>query len=260
VTAPLPPRRSLLVGAIALVALVSCKSKAVAPGECAYDSDCGESQVCQEEVCVTVSCVASTDCDIGQYCDDTYNCSSGCSADSDCLAGETCDLDSNSCEAYGCRDTQLDCSYGQYCDVATGTCYDADAPLCEECIVNGDCGGLGNECLPTEYTGINCDAAERNSCSDPGMECYIVEASEDPCQNDNQCELGWYCDNIGTGTGKVCHRDECITSTCTMTCDATGDGTDCPRGFQCYDAYGNGQGYCLGECAWMADKGYLSSN
>ncbi len=77
---------------------------------CSKNSECEVGQVCLEEECKTVECISSAECDIGKHCTADYTCTAGCEEDTDCLAGETCN--DGTCEAYGCRNTQLDCGYG----------------------------------------------------------------------------------------------------------------------------------------------------
>jgi len=49
------------------------------------------------------------------------------------MAGESCDLSSNTCEAYGCRDTHLDCEIGEICNANSGDCYDDPGGTCDSC-------------------------------------------------------------------------------------------------------------------------------
>jgi hypothetical protein len=49
------------------------------------------------------------------------------------MAGESCDMNTNTCEEYGCRDTQLDCPIGEYCDTGSGDCYDDPYGSCDSC-------------------------------------------------------------------------------------------------------------------------------
>ena len=242
-----------------VVTVVSCTTKKVYEGDCEYNSDCEAGQVCREATCQTVDCIEATDCSFGQYCTEMNACESGCKDNNDCLAGETCNVETNVCEAYGCRETQLDCGYGEYCDVTTGTCYEASEQTCDTCSRDQEC-GTGGGCIPTIFTGEACDAADANACGgDPSNGCWIMEMGDscNPLRGDADCEAGWYCDLFDTFSA-YCHRDECITSTCTVTCDVNSGSTDeCPRGFGCSDYLGTGQGYCAGDCGWMLEKGHL---
>lgn len=117
--------------------------------ECIDNGQCDEFQACIEDVCVDVECLGSAICDIGEYCNDkTYTCVDGCLEDADCMAGETCDPDTRTCEAYGCRSTELDCGVGTECNVATGECEAVNA--CNSCNANNvnSCVGQGTQyCL-----------------------------------------------------------------------------------------------------------------
>ena len=52
-------------------------------------------------------CLTSLDCSFQQYCNTTYSCIDGCESDTDCYSGEQCNKNTNTCESYGCRSTQL---------------------------------------------------------------------------------------------------------------------------------------------------------
>ena len=73
----------------------------------------------------------------------------------------------------------------------------------------------------------------------------------------DECEAGWYCDLLHASGTNVCHRDECITNICSVTCNLSAATDECPRGFSCYDWLSTGQGYCIGDCEWILAKGYL---
>ncbi len=141
--------------------LLACSAGTTEVPECIDHGECAEGQACIADVCLDVDCMASAECDIGQYCNpETFACIDGCLADDDCKAGETCQTDTRTCEAYGCRSTELDCPAGSNCDEVTGECNPVD--ICGSCNVNNvnSCqGGPGNKqyCLPyDDMTEGNC--------------------------------------------------------------------------------------------------------
>ena len=115
-----------------LAALLSGCNGATGPA-CADNAQCNN-QACIEGVCRDVDCLASSECQLYEYCHpEEYTCTPGCSEDTDCLAGESCDMSSNTCEGYGCRDTQLDCEIGEFCNASSGDCYDDPYGTCDTC-------------------------------------------------------------------------------------------------------------------------------
>ncbi len=202
------------------------KDTSTAGAECANNADCGDAELCLSEVCTPVDCSTSADCSLEQYCDGQFLCADGCAADSDCLAGNTCDVETNTCEPYGCRSTELDCQYGETCDPTTGACVASTEPLCTSCDV-----GAGN-----------------SACGQQGT-CLIADVG-DTCNRDSDCEAGQYCDRLSTGSSSYCHTDYC-----SQACNPLED-DPCPRGFTCTDV-GNGQNVCFGDCSYMLDNGLL---
>lgn len=194
---------------------------------CEYHSDCGDGELCNDDSeCEEVECTSSDDCASGKYCGSRFECLDGCEGDSDCLAGETC-TDQHECQAYGCRTTELDCMYGEKCNESTGECDDALGENCSTCnILNfgSDCGG------PSE--------------------CWWMYDGGD-CNNANDCEPGYACDDLDLDGRKECHRSFCL-----ETCNPNAE-EPCPRGFQCGDVTGTGDYYCFADCEFMVDNGYL---
>jgi hypothetical protein len=137
--------RTLLLSAVAFTVtflLAACGTRAELG--CRDNAECAQGEACilppavdgvaQPGTCQDVECLASAECGIREYCDpDTYVCRAGCTQDVDCRAGETCNTDSNTCEAYGCRDTELDCSVGERCNAVTGQCERDARDLCAPC-------------------------------------------------------------------------------------------------------------------------------
>lgn len=127
-------RRFFLVGVTLSALFASSCNPGPATPACVDNGDCGEGEACLLETCTPVDCLSSSDCRIREYCDDeTYVCRAGCSSDTDCIAGEACDLASNTCESYGCRDTELDCAIGEHCSAVTGECTRDPKGHCDRC-------------------------------------------------------------------------------------------------------------------------------
>ena len=148
--------------------------------ECVDNGDCnGTSEACLENSCVEVDCLSSASCELQQFCDETYTCASGCSEDTDCLAGEDC-VD-GTCEAYGCRNTQLDCEFGEICNENTGNCQPASGLHCDTCdywSTFGICSGSA-ACVPFDefasesYCLETCNPNASNQCP-RGFECLDI--------------------------------------------------------------------------------------
>lgn len=158
-----------------VAALVGCGGDSDTP-ECIDNGYCAEGQACVDDVCEDVECLTSAICDVGEYCNDqTYSCVDGCVESADCVAGETCNTDTRTCEAYGCRNTELDCPVGSTCNEGTGEC--DEAHVCD-----------------------SCNANNVNSCQTPGTESYCL-VWDDPaegwcfpvCGANGLCPSGFYC-------------------------------------------------------------------
>ncbi len=158
-----------------VAALVACGGDSDSL-ECIDNGYCDEGQACIEDVCEDVDCLTSAICDVGEYCNEkTYSCVDGCLEDADCVAGETCNPDSRTCEAYGCRNTELDCPVGTTCNTGTGDCDDVN--VCQSCNQNNV-----------------------NSCQTPGVTSYCL-VWDDPsegwcfpeCGAGDTCPSGFYC-------------------------------------------------------------------
>lgn len=252
----------ILLALVAVFGLQACGTGSKAT-ECISNADCEGVAVCTEEgTCDEVECLSSNDCDIFQYCDDDNECQDGCDEDADCLAGFSCDLETNECEEYGCRSTQLDCEYGQYCDQVTGTCYDDDRGLCQTCDIFSGGGCPGGDCYVSSTSGY-CDIDFGGADCGVDQDCAIFDVDESAtCWSDGDCPANSQCDFMdlngdGFGDGYYCHTDYCFTSACFFTCDPSEGGEACPRGFQCVDFGDGSPPVCLGDCDFMTSGGYL---
>ena len=109
-------------------------------------------------------------------------------------------MESHSCNAYGCRDTQLDCAIGEVCDTTTGQCYVADDNLCASTCdyTNPRCDGA-DSCIPTSFVGA-CNVQNGNAGCPANSPCLIVEVDEAHVldwlgfPDNSACPSGWYCD------------------------------------------------------------------
>lgn len=168
--------------AIVLIAMMAIGCGTSSGPECIDNGDCSDGQACLLEVCEDVECLASEDCNIREYCNtETYVCRAGCEDDGDCIAGESCDTASNTCEEYGCRDTQLDCAIGEICREVTGECEFAHAGHCDRCEpdpfaweMNGTCANRNAVC--GTYDGVE------SFCFQP-----CVQGQADACPRGYEC-------------------------------------------------------------------------
>jgi hypothetical protein len=166
--------------------MAGCGGGTAAPA-CRDNGDCGENQACIVDlgICQDVDCLDSSSCGRREYCDETtFVCRAGCAEDSDCDAGEACNLVSNTCEPYGCRDTELDCSIGETCNEVTGECVRDPRGHCDLC-------------TPDFWT-------PAGSCRDSGAFClYVDEAAIDAyclleCAAATDCPRGYQCVDAGS--------------------------------------------------------------
>lgn len=215
----------LLLLSLCLVGVVGCKGNKGAA--CTYRSDCADLEACVDGTCEAVECFDSTDCAEGKFCTQGRTCKAGCGSDLDCVAGETCN-DNNECAVYACRDTELDCAYGQYCQ-SSGECVDSKKPHCD-----------------------TCDATINVDCGDNDTACVVWDAPKTCNGSDSDCPSGYACD-LFPDFQYYCHQDRCL-----VTCDPD-DADPCPRGFACIDGIleGDPNAYCVGDCDYMSDNGYL---
>jgi hypothetical protein len=159
----------------------------------------------------------------------------------DCRTGEACIA--GTCQQVGCL-TSADCDVRQYCEVGLQVCLDG-------CRVDDDC-----------LAGETCDPRERRcevyGCRDTQLDCYYNEVCDPatgwcetsdeahckPCNNDNVCGDG-ACFDFG--------KPETY---CLVACNPNQPDT-CPRGYDCADATGLNDFYCIGWCPLYDEFGYL---
>jgi len=241
--------RTILCVLLSVLFVFSCNTateqEPVAGDACANTSECGDGQLCLSEVCTDVGCTVSEDCAFQQYCDESFACVDGCGDSSDCIAGQECDVASNTCVDYGCRDSNLDCGYGEFCDTTTGECYPDERRHCGSCDVasTGNQCGQGSQCTAW-LSGGECDG--RNG----GEEVFgvIIEWGNGDCAPGQHCDPFTH-DQVATGIG-YCHEDYCV-----VPCEISQEEA-CPRGFDCYDVFGDGSfDGCVGDCSYMLENG-----
>lgn len=230
---------------------------------CSDNADCQDMEVCvrtnpsRPGVCADVECVTNEHCDLGAYCSSApdYVCTPGCNADDDCRAGQTCNVSTNSCQAYGCRDTELDCAYGEFC--TNGSCVADTAPHCDgscDPFTPNSC-GAGNACAAWNLHG-SCNLSNNDSDCGNNQYCGAFEIDESSsCDSlfNTGCPTGWNCgyfdlNNDGIGDSEVCYEGSCFDTRCLVGC---ANQTECPRGYQCADIGLGGQ-HCTADCDYMA--------
>lgn len=242
---------------LSLIALTGCNPNNSNTIECTDHGQCGELQACIDNKCTDVQCLSSTDCELSSYCvgegPNAFSCKEGCSTNDDCLAGENCNVESNTCEAYGCRSTTLDCPAGQSCDEATGDCFEVD--VCKKtCDVYESGCGAGFECAVVS-TPKTCK--KDIDCADLGEKigCDMFLTSNQGCYKLADCPEGTD-ECFGAIQGFL--EGECVTSYCHIDyclpkCMPSDD--SCPAGFTCSE--GQTGYYCWGDCEYFIDNGYL---
>jgi hypothetical protein len=137
--------------------------------ECNQEESCDFGDICVGGQCVSGHCSTSAQCPMEFYCKNR-SCTAGCKTDGDCIPGSRCDLESDTCVAKPCVDSQVDCGYREFCNTATGECYDAGNLYCKPCDRDNqveDC-GADNECW-AGYCGVDC--SEGRACPG-GFDCY----------------------------------------------------------------------------------------
>ena len=167
-------------------ALSACNGGGGASIECVDNADCTDGEACLLNVCEPVQCLSSESCAIREFCDtDTYVCRAGCEADEDCQAGESCNVGTNTCEVYGCRDTNLDCAIGEVCSPVSGQCQYAHNGHCDTCEpdllwgdVNGSCQDRDAFCLTFDGEDFFCF----QECTPGANDCprgYVCDGTQD---------------------------------------------------------------------------------
>ena len=169
------------LGVSAGLGLSACDGGAAAL-ECVDNGDCSDGEACLLNACEPVQCLASAGCGIGESCvTETYVCRIGCVEDGDCRAGETCNTGSNTCESYGCRDTQLDCAIGESCNLVTGECVRDGRGHCDMCDPDPWGFDLRGTCIDRDAMCLTFD----------GLDFFCFQS----CSDNNPCPRGYICDD-----------------------------------------------------------------
>jgi hypothetical protein len=253
--------------------------------ECVGDGDCGEGEVCTDNVCVPdVECTVDADCNDdnpcttdtctegvcsndqiacpqGQSCNPaTGNCEDiACTSDADCNDGFSCTEDT--CNAGTCEYTNIDarCNDGQFC-TGTETCDPADPDAdAAGCVATGNpCEGATPVCVEAEDDCRACDPeAAENECDD-GIAC-----TEDVCEKDGSCtntpDNAECDDDLFCTLNDVCDPENenadangCVYTGNPCNCD-DGDECDVKGGYKlCSETANDGAGGCE-DCEANAD-------
>lgn len=158
----------------------------------------------------------------------------------DCAAGEGCL--GGSCEAVECVSSES-CDLRSFCDLNSYTCRDG----CEEdadCVAGELCDTEVHQCAPY-------------GCRDTQLDCYYNEVC---VQSSGWCELDPdpHCkpctSDAVCGEGNCFQFDTAAQTYCLLYCDSN---EDCPRGYECADAAGDGTLYCTAWCPTYDELGYL---
>jgi hypothetical protein len=201
---------------------------------CRDASDCtveaGQLAACIRNACEAVECLSSADCALGSWCpaaDGDFSCKPGCETNDDCHAGESCSAE-GTCEAYGCRNTNLDCWIGEVCNQATGECEESPEPHCAVC------NGVGEWEFEDQGTLDPCDDewTGHGGCGGDGAQCGPFTDGGDqycmvPCGADDSCPRGYTCQDVP------------ISFNTQLTCGFMIEGSSrvCVSGFGCEDLY-----------------------
>lgn len=229
----------------------------VSDAECVNSVDCPDGKLCRDGECQVVECLSSSDCDLEYFCADNGQCEDGCASDDDCLAGDSCDVSEQECEAYECRNTELDCDIGEFCDEVSGSCYDDAFDHCESCnaqqayVTPPD----GAECIFFEATDACTILLEVDPFS--GMVTNVGETTG--CGDGEVCGAEEYVD-VDWNTFMQIYSGTCYVTNKYKTCSMSSAEDDCPRGFDCWeDIFGDNTGVdiCFGDCEFYLDNGYL---
>ena len=216
-----------------LLLVIGCRFSDKAEQPCYNSADCSDGEKCFSGQCLEVDCFHSEDCLFGEYCAEDYECKTGCFVDGDCHSGDGCNVNSNQCESYGCRDSQLDCRIGEFCIDAT--CQVSEPSPCQTCSYEEWTEGMepDQECVLYSFAeGSSCDWRQNTGCPEH-LNCYPDD-----------------------GLGLV-EEGICVNAFAFLRCQTQ---TDCPRGFFCKeDIYQNGGGVnvCWADCRFYLEQGYF---
>jgi Cys-rich repeat protein len=231
-------------------------------GEGETDNGCADDvPACDEsgETPVCVECQVDVDCGSGRICDEASNTCIACIDDTDGGLDDGCGTEDPVCDdttvgaetCVTCEDNMSSGDTDNGCDDGAPACDESgEAPVCVECIADGDC-GEGTVCDAGSNTCIACidntDGGQDNGCDAADPVCDDTTVGAETCltcednmgigDTDNGCEAGApACDESGEAPvcvecqadgdcaeGSVC--DE-ATNTCTACIDDTDGGQD----------------------------------
>ena len=210
---------------------------------CAADADCGQGGSC-DLTNPAGYCSSSCGGQKNLACPSNAHCTSSvclltCAAPADCRTGFACTTDSSGLKSCTpkCTDTSQ-CGNGLKCDTTAGACVEggpAAGKLGGACTSDPDCAasvGAGSFCATAAngYPGGYCSSVCNSSdsvCTAGGMngQCVAFPDEKDclsKCTSPADCRSGYYCYDLGGGSGGVCNPK------CTQNTDCTG-GTVCDK-------------------------------
>ena len=144
--------------------------------ECSHHIDCEISEVCENQVCVSIpeeetidnNCVDTNDCPFGMFCD------LGIALCVDCLVDDHCDL-GFTCTDGVCFEIPVE-------EPESGMCQeDSECPMGYTCIEG--------ECIPIQNQGVSCTS--QDDCDIYGRVCLDGECV--PCDDDILCPSNLVC-------------------------------------------------------------------
>jgi putative metal-binding protein len=238
------------------------------PQSCGNDQECYPFGLydCLGETC-TRQCLADSDCPYPYICGPGSQCVCEnspsdnclfCEEEQDCISvvGETVPCENNTCEvpctnADECPNpTDFYCGHNQLCSCLP------PADGCLWCQDSEDCSKYGMFCEPFSDVGVI--GATAQACS---TACFLDEhcpagwfcwGNEDGMKQGWCIQRGCLCNQIGCdpgvepspceALGLECLTDEHGISSCSRQCG--GVYQDCPIGYYCYSASGDGEGFC----------------
>ena len=220
---------------------------------CSEDAECDDGFFCNgAETCDNGACVAATAvaCDDGiactvDSCDEDSDACQALADDSLCEQDQECDPDQGGCVDLGCtQDTECDdglyCNGQETCD--NGDCLAGTAIVCDDsidCTVDS-CDEANDAC---RYAADHSLCNQGELCDPDQAGCVTV-----PCEEDNECDDGLYCNGQEICEGSTCAGGEAVVCDdsveCTLdacnedsdACESTPDDAACSDGTFCNGA------------------------
>ena len=254
-----------------------CYEFTVTNPKCTKDVHCGSSQVCKDNLCITVECLKDTDCSVDNEICITNKCIPlHCEKDHDCPRGLNCHMGAcqtcpnvneylleNTCQAIQCQEN-VDCPSPYICKQRK----------CVVCQGNDDC-PIGKSCKQITGNLHKCvniiESCKYSADCNLGYKC-VDEVCRLSCLSDSNCNLGETCERETTsvlicmpvcsrrcnGLAQQCKPTKCFVPECRKDTDCKGNkfcsGGYCINLIQCQsngDCQDN-QNCVLGTCLFEA--------